>query len=103
MVDAEAETTFAPAIWWRLLHKSAYFNRIEISTRSDVLAYGIAAPVHDAAWILSRQHVLGEVLGENGGAPIAVRYTGDVIAVSELVAGSGPPRSIRATDAPWET
>src|SRR3954447_8184068 len=23
MVDAEAETTFAPAIWWRLLHKSA--------------------------------------------------------------------------------
>src|SRR3954453_16403399 len=22
MVDAEAETTFAPAIWWRLLHKS---------------------------------------------------------------------------------
>src|SRR3954451_8532662 len=24
MVDAEAETTFAPAIWWRLLHKSEY-------------------------------------------------------------------------------
>src|SRR3954468_24158694 len=23
MVDAEAETTFAPAIWWRLLHKTA--------------------------------------------------------------------------------
>src|SRR3954447_20346723 len=23
MVDAEAETTVAPAIWWRLLHKSA--------------------------------------------------------------------------------
>src|SRR3954452_19342753 len=23
MVDAEVETTFAPAIWWRLLHKSA--------------------------------------------------------------------------------
>src|SRR3954465_12328792 len=23
MVDAEAETTFALAIWWRLLHKSA--------------------------------------------------------------------------------
>ena len=22
MVDAEVETTFAPAIWWRLLHKS---------------------------------------------------------------------------------
>jgi hypothetical protein len=24
MVDAEAETTFAPAIWWQLLHKSDY-------------------------------------------------------------------------------
>jgi hypothetical protein len=46
-----------------------YFTRIEISTRSDDLACGIAAPVHDAAWILSRQHVLGELLGENGGAP----------------------------------
>jgi hypothetical protein len=21
-VDAEAETTFAPAIWWRLLHRA---------------------------------------------------------------------------------
>jgi hypothetical protein len=27
MVDAEAETTFAPAIWWRLLHKSALVRR----------------------------------------------------------------------------
>src|SRR5690242_8793417 len=28
MVDAEVETTFAPAIWWRLLHKSAGVRRV---------------------------------------------------------------------------
>src|SRR4051812_19936741 len=26
VVDAEVETTFAPAIWWRLLHKSGLFG-----------------------------------------------------------------------------
>jgi hypothetical protein len=33
MVDAEAKTTFAPAIWWRLLHKSGFM----LSRRAAVL------------------------------------------------------------------
>src|SRR3954465_11694513 len=37
MVDAEAETTFAPAIWWRLLHKSAVKNILLVNARLIIL------------------------------------------------------------------
>src|SRR4051812_33255089 len=30
MVDAEVETTFAPAIWWRLLNKSAHLHSVDV-------------------------------------------------------------------------
>src|SRR4051812_42495045 len=30
MVDAEAETTFAPPIWWRLLHKSVLVQLVAL-------------------------------------------------------------------------
>ena len=35
MVDAEVETTFAPAIWWRLLHKSAENRQTRPSCRAN--------------------------------------------------------------------
>jgi hypothetical protein len=35
MVDAEAETTFAPAIWWRLLHKSELFAQAPLRTQAE--------------------------------------------------------------------
>src|SRR3954468_4317552 len=38
MVDAEAETTFAPVIWWRLLHKSGFLGGRWHDRRRDRLS-----------------------------------------------------------------
>ena len=77
-----------------------YYSRLELATRSDDLSPGIAAPVYDPAWLLARQWQLGELIGNDGGTPIGVRHTGDVLMVEELSAGGGP--AVPLDQRPWE-
>src|SRR3954454_11304152 len=43
MVDAEAETTFAPAIWWRLLHKSAHVRAVRLKRQPGRQVHQVGA------------------------------------------------------------
>lgn len=48
------------------------WNRIEIETRHESLAEGLAARIHDPLWTLGRQWQIGEFGGQSGGSPIRV-------------------------------
>jgi hypothetical protein len=80
----------------------SYYNRLEVTTRGDDLTPGIAAAVFDPAWLLARQSQLGELLGENGGTPVNVRYTGEVLTVTRLSTDGGPDVDLATTQFPWE-
>ncbi|MHC9062790.1 hypothetical protein ACYX34_08895 [Nitrospira sp. CMX1] len=54
---------------------SDLFLRIEPRTRTDDLTPGLIAAVHDPAWLLARQWVMGEFDGEDAGTPVQVRAT----------------------------
>ena len=79
----------------------SYYTRLEVSTRSDDLTFGLAAAVYDPAWLLARQLQLGELLGENGGTPVAVRHTADVLTAARLTAG-GAAIDVTTSRLPWE-
>jgi hypothetical protein len=49
------------------------WTRIEPRTRDEEMTNGLAARIHDPLWLLARQWQMGELLGEDGGSPIAVR------------------------------
>lgn len=55
-----------------------FHARLEPRTRADDLTAGLAARVYDATWMLARQWQLGELTGDDGGTPIAVRHTGAI-------------------------
>jgi hypothetical protein len=76
-----------------------FHARLEPRTCTDDLGAGIAARIYDATWILARQWQLGELTGDDGGTPIAVRHTGaitwctvytDVGGSRSLAPGEGP-------------
>jgi hypothetical protein len=52
----------------------SFLARLEPRTRTDRLDVGLAAPVHDACWLLARQWQLAELDGDDGGSPIQVRH-----------------------------
>ncbi|MEN3281426.1 MAG: hypothetical protein V7607_2566 [Solirubrobacteraceae bacterium] len=79
-----------------------YYSRLEPATRTDDLAPGVAAAVFDAAWLLARQWQLGELLGEDGGSPISVRHTSEVLRVNQLRPAGKDPVSLAADALPWE-
>ncbi|GAB3157553.1 hypothetical protein GCM10027290_58810 [Micromonospora sonneratiae] len=49
------------------------WTRLEPGARSDDLAPGLQARVHDPLWLLARQWQLGEFNGEDAGSPASVR------------------------------
>ncbi|WP_207934200.1 hypothetical protein, partial [Actinomadura sp. KC06] len=65
--------------------------RMEPLHRSSEVASGLAARIHDAAWMLTRQWQFGEFAGQDAGSPIDVELTGE----------SRPITAWRPPDGPW--
>lgn len=63
------------------------WNRIEIETRNESLAEGLAARVHDPLWMLGRQWQMGEFQGTNGGSPLRVDIERSLFAADHLRMG----------------
>jgi hypothetical protein len=61
--------------------------RLELETRDGSLAPGLAARVADAAWLLGRQWMLGELEGDDGGTPIEVSIAADLHRLSRFQVG----------------
>jgi hypothetical protein len=60
--------------------------RLEPLTRSNEVATGLAASIHDPAWLLTRQWQFGEFAGQDAGSPVLVTLAGR----SERIAGWRP-------------
>ncbi|MUN38896.1 hypothetical protein [Actinomadura litoris] len=65
--------------------------RLEPLHRSTEVASGLAARIHDPAWMLTRQWQFGEFAGQDAGSPIDV----------ELIGESRPITAWRPPDGPW--
>src|SRR3982751_3408335 len=61
MVDAEVETTFAPAIWWRLLHKGSVRNNSYVSRGSLPGRSTVRTSLNGS--IIARQTLSPEIIG----------------------------------------
>ena len=51
------------------------YNRLEPAKPYDDLGRGFRAEIHDPAWFLAVQWLMGEHQGENASSPIQVRYS----------------------------
>src|SRR4051794_834988 len=76
--------------------------RIEPRTRSDDLSPGLAARVHDPAWLLARQWVFGEHDGDNGGTPVAAALDVEVHRLTLLALPGGATIERGAAAAPLD-
>ena len=70
--------------------------RLEPLPRSDEVASGLAARVHDAAWLLTRQWQFGEFAGQDAGSPVLVSLEGDSHPVT-----AWRPRPEEGEPPPW--
>ena len=68
---------------------NSLYLRIEPRTRGDDLTPGLAAAVHDPAWLLARQWVMGEFDGEDAGTPVLASATLRTHAFAELELATG--------------
>jgi hypothetical protein len=59
-----------------------YFVRTEPRNTASDLEAGIAARIHDPAWMLGRQWQLGELLGEDAGSPVSLALDAEMAMVS---------------------
>jgi hypothetical protein len=69
------------------------WTRLEPRARSDDLAPGLEARVHDPLWMVARQWQLGELTGEDAASPASVRVVADVAALAACRLGAGPVRA----------
>lgn len=65
--------------------------RLEPLPRSNEIATGLAARVHDAAWFLSRQWQLGEFAGQDAATPVDVTLAGEAEPVHAWRPGAAGP------------
>ena len=68
---------------------NSLYLRIEPRTRGDDLTPGLAAAMHDPAWLLARQWVMGEFDGEDAGTPVLASATLRTHAFAELELATG--------------
>jgi hypothetical protein len=69
------------------------WTRLEPQSRSDDVAVGTAARIHDPLWLLARQWQMAEFQGEDGGTPIVARWRGRVAPLSRCHLGAIGPDS----------
>jgi hypothetical protein len=68
--------------------------RIDLRTHSEDLSPGLAARVHDPAWLLARQWAFGEFQGENGGSPVIANLSAELHPLSAVsLNGQAPVES----------
>jgi len=68
------------------------YVRLEPRTRSDSIEPGIAARIHDPAWTLGRQWVLGELDGDDAGTPVSASVQIESHALSRVGWGNHTER-----------
>jgi hypothetical protein len=61
--------------------------RIEPAPATEDIEEGLAAPLHDALWLLTRQWQLGEFHGDDAGSPALVRVRGETTAIGAVASG----------------
>jgi hypothetical protein len=69
-----------------------FWQRLDVSTRSDDLGPGLAARVADPLWLLARQWQLGELRGEDAGSPVLAQVTGSTAPLAKWRPGPLPAR-----------
>ena len=67
------------------------WTRVEPQSRSDDVAGGVAARIHDPLWLLARQWQVAEFQGEDGGTPVVARWRGRVAPLSRCYLGAITP------------
>ncbi len=73
------------------------WTRLEPQSRSDDVAVGVAARVHDPLWLLARQWQVAEFQGEDVGTPVIARWRGRVAPLSRCFLGVlGPDNRVQA-------
>jgi hypothetical protein len=70
-----------------MLTRSPSWTRLEPQSVTGDPASGLAAPVHDPLWLLTRQWQFGEFAGEDAGTPLAVHIDADVTPMSDWQPG----------------
>ncbi|WP_406065387.1 hypothetical protein OG462_39100 [Streptomyces sp. NBC_01077] len=63
-------------------HSGFFRFRLEPLSRTNEVASGISARVHDPAWALARQWQFGEFAGQDAGSPVVARIEGHSTLVS---------------------
>lgn len=84
--------------------QSGFFRfRLEPLSRTNEVASGVAARVHDPAWALARQWQFGEFAGQDAGSPVVARIEGRSTLVSAWRPAviDGSPAAPGAAVSPW--
>lgn len=71
--------------------RSRLFTRIEPLTGDGDLTESLAARVYDPAWMLARQWMMGEFLGDDGGTPVVADLRVAARTLDRLAPGKPPP------------
>lgn len=79
----------------------AWTYRLEPTPATDDIEEGLAAPIHDALWMLTRQWQLGEFAANDAGSPALVHVNG-VSAAIGAVRSNGTWRRYERTDGPLD-
>lgn len=64
------------------------WNRLEPRCRTDDLASGLAARVHDPLWLLARQWQVGEFAGRDTGSPVSAQVQATTAAFERYASGT---------------
>src|SRR5262245_15504037 len=63
------------------------WNRLEPRSRSQDLADGLAARVHDPLWLLARQWQMGEFAGRDTGSPLTAQLQWTTASFDRVASG----------------
>jgi hypothetical protein len=90
------------------LFRADHTFRLEPIPRSNEVASGLAARIHDPAWLLTRQWQFGEFAGQDAGSPVVVSIAGrsERISAWRPLPEEGPVpgwRRYRVDDGPLDT
>lgn len=70
------------------------WNRIEPRARTNGLAGGLAARVHDPLWLLARQWQVGEFAGRDAGSPITTEVQWTTASFDRFASGTATSRPL---------
>src|SRR5262245_2203085 len=94
MADVRIPTDMRQVLAEMILPTVTQWNRVEGRPRTQLFDRALRAEVRDGLWMLARQWQLGELLGDDAGAPVLAQMRMDHTRLTRAKLGEDPPEPL---------